>query len=294
MRRVVLALLLLAPALAGCLGGEAPLSPPADDETSGEGSLASLDVTVLDPGRVPFPDLTVTLITSATTRTATSNVLGIARFTDVPPGNVTVRVEAPGHLPAERALTLAPGQTGTIEVQMQRAGPVTWVEELEFEGFFECAATYLIITGDCFVLLDALGAPDAVNPTNEDYVYVFSVRPGWTLLRITQSWDEPEFSLGSMMRVNLESTDEDSIEHNERYGRAEGETPIVLEILPGVRHETASNDEMVLPPEGGEVRTRSFHLGLKDLHNAGDQGFLGVGVAYQQRFRVDIEIHYEA
>jgi cytochrome c biogenesis protein CcdA len=96
-----------------------------------------------------------------------------------------------------------------------------------------------------------------------------------------------------MMRVNLEPYAVNGTEaHSDRYARAEGGSPIVLEVWPGTLSASASSEQMVPPEEGGLFRSRSFHLGLAETHNLAGTAFLGTGAAVQQNFTVLVEVHY--
>lgn len=293
--RALVALLLLAPLGAGCLGGE-ELGP-----TGSQPLIAavgpSLVVEVVDVRRAPLAGADVTLATHLGTRTATTDATGAARFADLESGEAQVLVAAPDHVP--RSLQVRLPETGELVesvVLLPVREPEPYVLLYEFDGFFECSATALIITGDCFATVREIGREAGQdlgeNATNERFVFPFPVEPGWSLIRIAQSWDEPAAGVGTAMRANLEPALGGSNErHNDRYARVDGASPLVLEVRPGEVHPNASDDSLV-PPEAGELQVRSFHLGLEEAHNAGELGFLGVGGALQQRFHVVVEVHY--
>ncbi len=292
---VLLLVIVASASLAGCLSDDAdPVN--ADDQADQEDAVGNVTVSVLDAATIGVGDVTVVLEAAGENRTETTNPLGLAKFNDVPVGEVRIQAGKEGFVPANVTFTLQAGQHAKPELTLESTTAESYVDEYVFEGLFECSMTYLIITGDCLVLAqvvsDETGVPMPVEGTNEQFIFDFQVQDGWSSIRITQEWDEPDFALGSMMRVNLEPHAPNETEHNDRYARAEGDTPISLNVTQGEPHPTASEEDFMLGAEGGLVQTRSFHLGLADAHNPGGSEFLGTGIAYQQRFTVSVEIHY--
>lgn len=289
---------------AGCIGelgtGDAEPEANATGEHRPEVGGVDVVVTVLNLTRVPLAGATVTVATDQATLTDRTDELGTARLGPVDEGRAVIEARAPGH----EARTVSVGLQGSGEIRQTLVlppsqGNQTFVERYEFQGLFECSATYLIITGDCLApaeyAADQTGLPYDKNATNDRYTFPFDLYDGWTRLEITQVWQDPVAGAGNMMRVNLEPVDGNNTEgHSPRYARAEGASPVHLVLEnDGQPASTASDEAMILPEQGGTVRTRTFHLGFQELHDPGGTGFLGAGAAIEQAFTVYVNVTYD-
>ncbi|MDX1611179.1 MAG: carboxypeptidase-like regulatory domain-containing protein [Candidatus Thermoplasmatota archaeon] len=300
-RPALAGLLVLALLVSGCIGASsnAPGGSVETTKATGDAEGPALVIEVVDLSLAPLADADVTVAGDRVRMTATSDATGQATFWDLPPGELHVEAHAPGHL--ARALQVKLPGSGTVHETLTLpplAADETYTETFEFQGFFECSATYLIVTGDCLTLVRAgaeqAGLEGENNATNERFTFPFVLHPGWTSLTLTQTWEEPVAGAGSMMRVNLEPLDANNTEgHGDRYARAEGTSPITLTVEnDGEPAPTASQDELIVPEAGGLLRTRTFHLGLEETHDPAGTGFLGVGASFQQSFTVVIEVTY--
>ncbi len=300
---LALGLLTATLAFSGCIGTDDPGPAPRSlNETEVRPETTSgapvLELLVVDVIQNPVPEAEVTLATRDGSLTGEPDETGLARFAELAPGPATVDVRAPGFLDQRVELELP--TNGTVEQTVtltpeQEAG--TFIEQFEFHGFFECSATWLIVAGDCLVIVRAAaeqaGVPLGENATNERFAFPFDLDPGWERAWINLTWEDPEANLGSMMRVNLEPLDKNNTEgHSVRYARAEGASPVHLVVDAGELHETASDEELVPPPEGAGVQARVFHLGLEETHRPGGTQFLGVGASIQQEFTVTVDVLY--
>src|SRR5581483_9426647 len=95
-------------------------------------SLVSGDVTgtVSDPqGRV-VPNATVTLTNTGTqqSQNTTTNAEGVYRFSLLPPGQYSVKVEAQGFQNFERPVTVAVGQASSMNIQLAVGASSTTIE----------------------------------------------------------------------------------------------------------------------------------------------------------------------
>lgn len=287
----------------GCIGGLGDDT----DERAGDNSTThrveadgvDLVVTVLNLTRSPLTGAEVTVATDQATLTDRTGELGTVRVGPLEEGRAVVEARTPGY--QGRTVTLELPDEGEVHetlVLRPAQEATTFVQSHEFHGLFECSATYLIITGDCLAPVEfaanEAGLPYDENATNDRYTFPFDLGAGWTQLEIVQTWQDPVAGAGNMMRVNLEPIDSNNTGgHSPRYARAEGPSPVHLVLdNDGQPAETASDDEMILPEEGGTVRTRTFHLGFQETHNPGGTEFLGTGAAIEQAFTVYVNVTY--
>lgn len=288
-------LLALVPLLAaGCIAADpAEVGDNADDQAQPGQAVGDLLIRVTDASMQPVPDATVTTEEGHETRTEPD---GQTVLTELPAGPLTLHVDANGYQPLQRTTHVAAGTTTETTVLLQETSKAT-VQRFELNGFFECSATYLIITGDCFAparaLADELGEGPQINASNHRFTFPFQAHEGWSTIRITQTWEDGTLTAGSMMRINLEPDDPDTREgHSPRLARAEGGSPLELILHAGQTHATASEDAPPPTAQPLDLRTRTFHLGLEETHRPAGTGYLGAGAAVQQPFTVLIEVTY--
>lgn len=287
----------------GCIGGlgDGEDDRDADDTATHRVGADGVDVvlTVLNLTRSPVTGAEVTVATDQATLTERTGELGTVRVGPLEEGRAVVEARAPGYQVRTVTLDLpAEGEVHETLVLRPLQETTTFVQSYEFHGLFECSATYLIITGDCLAPVEyaakQAGLPYDKNATNDRYTFLFDIGDGWTQLEIVQTWQDPVAGAGNMMRVNLEPIDSNNTEgHSPRYARAEGGSPVRLVLdNDGQPAETASDEEMVLPEQGGTLRTRTFHLGFQETHNPGGTAFLGTGAAIEQAFTVYVNVTY--
>jgi hypothetical protein len=298
MRRIALVGLLALAATAGCLALSPEDGEPATRVAPAQaGPTAGLVVTVTDPAVQPVAGANVTVEIPEGPANATAGPDGQARFDELDPGRAVVEADAPGHLARQTTVQLRAGEDATVRVTLPPSANTTVTERYVYEGRFECSATYLIVTGDCFAIARAAaeeaGQGDRLEPTTHRNVFDVPLHPGWTRANLTLDWDEPELTAGSMMRVNLEPVDpEDTEGHSQHYARAEGQAPVTVTVEPGANHPTASDGNLTPPEQGGTLRARVFHLGVEATHNPAGTELLGVGASVDQTFTLDVEVLY--
>lgn len=306
----VLAAILLS-GLAGCTEADPEASgTDALDAAPAPASTGSILVVVLTPDLQPIPDALVT----AGDREARTDGTGSARLDGLAPGTWFVAAAADGHRPARARTEVAAGQEATLQVKLlagdataPRTGNATepYTQQFQLNGFFDCSATYLIITGDCLLLADfateaACAAAGQTCPapgdlTNEEFVLEFPLDAGWQTVVAEMHW-EAGTTAGSKMTFAVEPAEAPADGHAAKYARAEGGSPLVVRLDNGVPHESASlsadGEAPDMPQEaGGEVlRTRSYVQG--EQHRPGGTQFLGVGAAVQQQFEVLVTVYY--
>lgn len=315
--RIAVVLLLITALLAGCT--QSSDGPDAlNDPATADQELGELRVVVVDPDLAPIAHANVTVAG----RNGTTDAAGSASF-EVPAGFHEIHATKDGYRAARAGADVAAGATQETQIKLlpqsgstphpdggesgserpghgDHSGRSAYREPFHMEGFFDCSATYLIITGDCLLLLDNVTEQAGIpvqpgNATDEKYVLEFPLDLDWRTVVAEMYWDETTLA-GEKMTFAVEPADAPEDSHAPKYARAEGANPLRIQLEPGAAHENASasadGEEPDMPnPHGGEVlRTRSFVQG--ELHRPGGTEFLGVGAAVQQRFDVFVTVFY--
>ena len=307
---VLLALALL---LAGCVQQDAPEEMPVDEvlpAAAGLGGIAApanetgaLIVRARMPDLSPLPGTTITL----GNETRVTDAQATARFTDLAPGvyNVSARKEA--HRTAQLEVEIAAGATVEVEAvlpalvetdQHAHEGGVYAHRDLyRFDGHFDCSATYVIITGDCLLLLDNVtataGAPATPgDATEERYLIDFPLDATWSALVVEMTWtaNASTPATGQDMTLALEPAEAPADGHAAKYARVGGAGPLRVELAPGVQHETATAEDMPNPDGGEVIRARAYVAGA--AHKPAGTDFLGVGATTDQAFTIFVSIFY--
>lgn len=319
------ALVALAAVLAGCIGApqspaSEPLAPasqedapdsqapardaPASGEPPRENRTGTLVVTTRMPDRSALAGVEVTI--GASNVTGATDASGSVTFERVPVGSTLVTARKAAHRTAQVSSQIAAGATTTLELELaperddqhaHEKGVFQHFDQYRFEGHFDCSATYVIVTGDCFILLDNVsgqaGAPARPGDvTSERNLIDFPLDATWRTLVVEMTWDAtaPTPATGEGMSLALEPAEAPADGHAAKYARVAGGSPLRVEMAPGVRHETATEQDMP-NPEGGEVlRARVFLTGAS--HNPGGTTFLGVGATVQHDFALVVSIFY--
>jgi hypothetical protein len=285
---------------AGCVAPDAPAADTASSTTPDvAASLGNATGTLVVRARFvdlsPLADVNVTLDGDEARLTSAD---GSARFERVLPGahNVTARKAA--HRTAQLTVTVRAGETAEAEAVLLPDGLDQHAHEkglfahrdlYRFDGHFDCSATYVIITGDCFLLIENVTGRSP-NVTTARNIIDFPLDRTWSELVVEMNWTVPEDAVESGMSLALEPAEAPADGHAAKYARVNGTSPLRLDLLPGVKHATATLDDKP-NAEGGEVlRARAFVLGA--AHDAGGAGFLGVGVAKDQRFTLWVSVFY--
>lgn len=296
--------LLLAALLAGCAGAPPPVAsetpePAALVPATSANATGSLVVTTLFKDRSPLVGVNV----SVGNASALSDAEGRARFDGLAPGAHNVTASKAAHRTAVAIAQVDAGRETALEVLLEadagsqhshERGLFAHRDLYRFEGRFDCSATYVIVTGDCLVLLqnvsEQAGLPPPPNATSARNVVEFPLDATWAQLVVEMAWDAPAASVEQGMTLALEPAQAPADGHAAKYAATEGASPLRIDLLPGVQHANATAKDMP-NPQGGEVlRARAFVEGLG--HHAAGAPVLGVGVAKDQRFTLLVSVFY--
>jgi hypothetical protein len=307
---LLLALALLA---AGCVRPEAePLAeagiaatPTAPEASSGNETVpvattGSLGVLAVFADRTPLAGVEV----AVANETRTTDGAGVARFDALPAGTHTLLATKTAHRAAQLEVSITAGAHTDVEVVLaaeaggQHAHAVGFEAHSDtyvFEGHFDCTAIYVIIPGDCLILIENVtktaGLPDpASNTTTERNIIDFPLDVDWSRLVVEMTWEEPSPPTTDGMTLALEPAEAPADGHAAKYARASGVSPLRIDLLAGVKHETATEEDMPNPLGGEVIRARSFVKG--HAHNPGGTDFLGVGATTDFRFTLTVTITY--
>lgn len=308
--RVVALLVLAVVALAGCTApeGDVEVEPLEADEPSARDAPPQ----EIQPGRLVvvarMPDLTllggVNVTVGNTSRL--TDAKGEAAFGPLPAGTYPLEARKEAHRTAQQAVEVVAGEETRVDVVLAAASNDQHAHEngarahrdvYRFEGRFDCSATYLIITGDCLVLLqnasEQTGLPDpASGSTEERHLIDFPLDLNWTTLIVEMVWTPQAATpaTGEGMTLALEPADAPAGGHAVKYARASGGSPLALRLESGVHHETATAEDMPNPLGGEVIRARAFVMGA--AHRPGGTEFLGVGASLQHEFQLLVSIFY--
>lgn len=229
---------------------------------------------------------------------------GAARFDAVPAGFHTLVATKEAHRAAQAGVEVRAGAETRAEVILDAAdgsshshakGFGAHKDTYRFDGHFDCSATYVIITGDCLIVVEnvsrTLGAPDpASNATSERHIIDFPLDLGWSALVVEMSWDEPSPPTTDGMTLALEPTEAPADGHAAKYASTNGKSPLRLQLDPGAKHASATGEDMPNPLGGEVLRARAFVRGHG--HYPAGAPVMGVGVATGFTFTLVATVFY--
>lgn len=303
-------------AIAGCVSPASTLTPgstPAEepvpsaptDPIAAPPTLASTGSLVV---LVRMPDTTVLLGASVTVANETrlTGTDGIARFTNLTPGEHQIEAKKEAHRTAQLAAMIRAGEEARTEAVLpalegdkhsHENGLFTHQDHYTFDGKFDCSATYVIITGDCFLLLDnaseQAGLPTRPgDATDERNIIDFPLDLTWTSLVVELIWTTtaPTPATGEGMTLAIEPAEAPADGHAAKYARTSGTSPLRLQLDANAKHESATAEDMPNPLGGEVLRARAYVMGA--AHKPGGTDFLGIGAAHGQSFKLYVTIFY--
>lgn len=248
--------------VAGCLGlgGEDSSSSDAPETASVSEDTGGIEGVVTDEAVQPIPGANVTLVDLDRTTEATED--GAYAFSEVEPGEHTLRVEAEGHLGTEETVSVRAGEVTVRDfVLATETGTEAYTTELELNGFFECGFEVgWNVTGTVpappeqapdpryfFLGLATCAVPNSVleevgaggNATNDKFAHSFETDPPLSTLVYEMGW-EPENQFADWMttRMEVEGFANDGVG---TIFRTQGPSPIHIRLDAPVWSELSEN-----------------------------------------------------
>ncbi len=280
-------LLLLLPALSGCLGVDdagagTPEVPDAAGDAGGVGAepptseAGTVLGVVLDEVLRPVAGATVTAVpaggSDAAPPAATADENG-AFLLVLPPGEHALRLEADGFEPHAETVTVHAGQRTDLDVALDRLPPPPLVEVQSFQGFIQCDVivqpTHQHGNGHQHnnqrcdeALLEA-----------DRHVWDLPVRPSPDGIVVEVAW-EPNHELARFLYVRVEAEDGTLLADHEAPG------PLRIHVARGQLYQHVEG--------GGTLRVVAI-VGTGE-HSGGND--LGVAVQFQQEFEAFASVFY--
>lgn len=314
-RAVLLALVVLAAPLAGCLGGDGGSDEGLDVKERAEVTEDSggIEGVVTNPAVEPIEGAAVTIEETGEESTTASD--GSFAFSEVPPGTYTLQVEAEGFLDAERQVDVAASEVTTIDVVLtEQPDTIPYMQQFESQGFMECSvgASAVVVVASYNV------CEEGGNTTNTNTEFTHQIEPDpWQV--VTEVDWEPSSPLADRFWMNVEAQGFDSA-WKVAFANAREEGPIVTntdraqmagivqnftaicqgEEDPSTTSNNVNNPDAYCnhnPIEQGE--TVNIEVLVQYASSTGTDppapGFpVGVGAAVQQEFTVFQTVFYHA
>lgn len=308
MRRLALliALILVTPALTGCLGfGGEDGGQDGGLETKSRADVSSqtggIEGVVTDEAIQAVENANVTLVEiGEETQTAAD---GSFAFSKVQPGSYTIKVEAGGFISTERTVEVSQNEVSTLEIVLAHEPTVQpYSQQFEFKGFLECS-THTVVVG-----IAVCSIPNIFfeNSTNDRFIFFHETEPNaWQM--VTELQWEPTQPTAERMVLIVEP--EGIYNDNDvTFAEDEGSGPIVLntgrermvEVIENLQSTceeedaTGSNEEYCnrrYIEEGGTLAIRVFVEGMQQFSTP-EGNVSTVGVALQQPFTIINTIFY--
>lgn len=296
------AVLIIAILLAGCTEPSPAMVVPTDTVEM-YGSLLGRAV---DDELVPLPNITITLVESASQTLTAAD--GSFSFGDVPIGEYSVAATHPMYEETLVEVDVVVDEETVLElglVKKPEYRPFNLTVPLE--GQFECGAELPIITGPCWTFVEGVSCGAPVNNCVTDpvfkskYEFRFDVAPRWETLVAELVWTSGATAMDGM-RMYVENTNVSAQgAHGTAVSKVHGnKQPLTLRIdrgQPALGHETyAGGAPAYIPDEGGTQQIRVFPKGQaydQTSQVCSDSGcLLGVGVGMDVTFTVYLTIFY--
>lgn len=303
---VLLALVLVAPAMTGCIG-------LGDDDSQGEGlqtesqarftsDTGGIEGIVTDEAIQPVEEATI-LIAELGEET-TTRADGSFAFSEVTPGTYTLEITADGFLGTEKTVEVSSGDVATAEIVLAHEPSVEpFSQQFEYKGFLECSAAVSDAVVDAVAQTPApaygavavCGIPNSLlggNATNDRFLFTQQVEANpWQM--VTELTWEPGTPLTQEMSLNVEA-EGFSNNNSATFAQDAGPNPLILrtdrETIAGVvgnlseacvgGDDGACNRNYV--EDGGPLQLRTFV----------DATELEPGIAVQQDYTLFMSVFY--
>lgn len=315
LRAALLALVVLAAPMAGCLGDDEGSDDDLEVKQRAEVSDDSggIEGLITNPAVEPIEGATVQIEETGDETTTASD--GSYAFSEVPPGLYTLQVRAEGFLDAEREVDIVAGEVTTADIVLtEQPNTVPYMQQFESSGFMECSVgvAAVVVIGSSNV------CEQGGNTTNTETEFTHEIEPDpWQI--VTEVEWEPSSPLADRFWMNVEPQGFDSA-WKVAFADAREEGPIIYntdraqmtgivqnftaicegEEPPSTTSNNVNNPDAYCnhnPIEQGE--TVSIEVLVQYSSTAGTDppapGFpAGVGAAIQQEFTVYQTVFYHA
>lgn len=316
------ALALVTIALAGCLGDDAPSQPVnasgpgnteappqeapggrAQSSASGSATTYTLTGVVTDDTGRPIGEATIT--TAPATAQAVSNRDGSFIIRDLPRGTTLVTAQAATFQNA--TVTVLPGDretaTAILVLSPDLASLEPSTQSLSFEGYLDCAAEHVIISGPCDATIrftnDAIEESDGGRPLPEpvEATDAFDLRleAGWKTAIIDVVFNPDAHPGLDGLRLSANGRDaQANVWVYERYRTVHGADPFTLRIDAGAEYETGF---VAVPINATDMQLNVYphSHGYKQVCDPGiydGSCFLGLGAGAQVEFELLVTVFY--
>lgn len=263
----LVALLVVALAAAGCMGGKD--NDPGAGTVTEPGAIPMLHGYVFDPALRPLEGATVKVIDVNASFATTDE--GFFGFEELPTEQFLVIVATkPGFIPASKQVTLVPDTPVRLNFTLQpEPVAVPYRTVLPFEGLIGCqAATVVSTTNNTF---------DCNNGLEERRRYDFSVEADLAGAVIEVYW-EPTTQAAASLGLRLETLELGQL--NIVLGDVVGPSPLRVSVPQSTAERYYSG--------GGLMRLTMFAASDSHQNEAG----VGASVAFQQAFEAYISLFY--
>ncbi len=207
----MLALVLLAAPLAGCLGGDdggdEPIQKEQADVTTSSGGIQGV---VTDNAVQPVVGANLTL--EGTGQTATTASDGSYAFSRIDPGTYTMVVRAEGFVTAKESVTVEAGDVATVDVLLTHlTSQQAFMQQQELVGFVECGAAWWVTPMVLpYSAVAACAVPNTVlevaglggNATNDRFMHFFELEAPIDTVVYEMTWESETTALSTIMEVN--------------------------------------------------------------------------------------------
>lgn len=242
---VLLAMVLLAVPLAGCLGGDEDAGEPIQKEQADvTESLGGIQGVVTDNAVQPIEGATLTLDEIDETATTASD--GSYAFSRIQPGTYTMIVRAEGFVTTKEPVTVEAGEVATVDLLLTHlTSDQAFMQQQELVGFVECGAGWWVTPMVLpYSAVAACAVPNAVlevaglsgNATNDRFMHFFDLEAPVSTVVYEMTWDSENTALSTIMEVDGFPNDDEAT-----FYESGGLPPIHARLDKPVFERVASN-----------------------------------------------------
>lgn len=275
--------LLLAATLAGCAGGDespaaVPSPTPAADEV--EDTIRIFGI-VQDAAVQPLAGATVRVPVLGLNTTTGAD--GRFSFDDIAPGRYVVEADAADH----RGATLTTDGQELLFV-LPRFAEQPFQSQQVFQGIWQCAAEYLIITPNCDEAVRLIGGPTVTEGESE---FDLLTEPNWKTMVVDVVYDGGHPGIAGLRTAVSATLDSNELGSYEKYGDFSGPESFTFHIEPGATY----SEGVPIPSNATGLRlnvyplSHGYHATCDDISGP---CFLGVGAAVDVQFELIVTLWY--